>query len=66
MESQGDITVGMRSVLIDWLVEVITEYGMTSDVLYLSVNYLDRFLSQQLVSKGKLQLLGIACLMVAS
>jgi cyclin A len=57
MESvQGDITPHMRSILVDWLVEVAQEYRLASDTLFLTVAYVDRFLSLVDVPRNKLQL----------
>lgn len=57
MESvQTDINPMMRSILVDWLVEVAQEYRLTSDTLFLSVAYIDRFLSLVDVRRNKLQL----------
>ena len=66
MKKQPDITSSMRSILIDWLVEVAEEYKLHRETLYLSVNYIDRFLSQMSVLRGKLQLVGAASMFIAS
>ncbi|XP_019189830.1 PREDICTED: cyclin-A2-2-like [Ipomoea nil] len=63
---QRDITEGMRGILIDWLVEVCEEYRLAPDTLYLTVNLIDRFLSENYIEKRKLQLLGVTCMLIAS
>lgn len=63
---QTDIRADMREVLVDWLVEVTEEYRLVSDTLYLAMAYLDRFLSSHSVSRNKLQLLGVTCMLIAS
>ncbi|XP_057799552.1 cyclin-A2-1-like [Salvia miltiorrhiza] len=63
---QRDITQRMRSILIDWLVEVTEEYGLVPDTLYLTVNLIDRFLSENYIDKKKLQLLGVTCMLISS
>ncbi|KAK4420035.1 Cyclin-A2-1 [Sesamum alatum] len=63
---QRDITQGMRGILIDWLVEVSEEYRLVPDTLYLTVNLIDRFLSENYIEKQKLQLLGVTCMLIAS
>ncbi|GFP81490.1 cyclin-a2-4 [Phtheirospermum japonicum] len=63
---QRDITQDMRAILIDWLVEVSDEYKMASDTLYLTVNLIDRFLSNNYIEKLKLQLLGVTCMLIAT
>ncbi|KAM4796085.1 cyclin-A1 [Rhinophrynus dorsalis] len=66
MRKQPDITAAMRTILIDWLIEVGEEYKLRSETLYLAVNYLDRFLSCMSVLRGKLQLVGTAAILLAS
>ncbi|XP_024167619.1 G2/mitotic-specific cyclin C13-1 isoform X2 [Rosa chinensis] len=63
---QNCISEHMREVLVDWLVEVAEEYKFVSDTLYLTVSYIDRYLSSHVISKNKLQLLGVACMFIAS
>ncbi|XP_027368331.1 cyclin-A1-1-like [Abrus precatorius] len=63
---QKDINVSMRAILIDWLVEVAEEYRLVPDTLYLTVNYIDRYLSGNAMNRQRLQLLGVASMMIAS
>ncbi|XP_062158454.1 putative cyclin-A3-1 [Alnus glutinosa] len=63
---QTDINSHMRGILVDWLVEVAEEYKLVSDTLYLSVSYIDRFLSSNSLNRQKLQLLGISAMLIAS
>ncbi|KAJ0025263.1 hypothetical protein Pint_08124 [Pistacia integerrima] len=63
---QKDINCSMRAILIDWLVEVAEEYRLVPDTLYLTVNYIDRYLSGNAMNRQRLQLLGVACMMIAA
>uniref|UniRef100_A0A1J3K190 Cyclin-A2-2 n=2 Tax=Noccaea caerulescens TaxID=107243 RepID=A0A1J3K190_NOCCA len=63
---QRDIDPGMRKILIDWLVEVSEDYKLVPDTLYLTVNLIDRFLSNKSIERHRLQLLGVACMLIAS
>ncbi|KAH6781226.1 Cyclin A1 [Perilla frutescens var. frutescens] len=63
---QKDINASMRAILIDWLIEVAEEYRLVPDTLYLTVNYIDRYLSGNVMDRQRLQLLGVACMMIAS
>ncbi|KAJ8747974.1 hypothetical protein K2173_012947 [Erythroxylum novogranatense] len=63
---QTDVTLNMRGILVDWLVEVAEEYKLVSDTLYLTVNYIDRYLSLNALNRQKLQLLGISSMLIAS
>lgn len=66
MAKQNDITPSMRSILVDWLVEVGEEYKLQTETLHLAVNYIDRFLSYMAVQRSKLQLVGTACMFIAA
>ncbi|CAN6323315.1 unnamed protein product [Urochloa humidicola] len=63
---QVDVTPNMRSILVDWLVEVAEEYKLLSDTLYLTVSYIDRFLSDKALNRQRLQLLGVSAMLIAS
>lgn len=63
---QKDVSVNMRAILVDWLVEVSEEYKLLSDTLYLTINYIDRFLSVNALNRQKLQLLGVSSMLIAS
>ena len=66
MTKQPDITFPMRSILVDWLVEVSEEYKLDTETIYLAVNYIDRFLSYMSVQRARLQLVGTACMFNAA
>ena len=55
----------MRAILVDWLVDVSVHFEVMSETLHYAVNYIDRTLSRVQVDKGKLQLVGVACMKVA-
>ncbi|KAL2339748.1 hypothetical protein Fmac_007688 [Flemingia macrophylla] len=65
-KKQKDINAGMRAILIDWLVEVAEEYKLLPDTLYLTVNCIDRYLSGNAMNRQRLQLLGVACMLIAA
>lgn len=56
----------MRSILIDWLIEVQWKLKLLPETLFLSVNLIDRFLSKRAVSMPKLQLVGLTASLIAS
>ena len=66
MQRQPDITSVMRSVLVDWLVEVGDEFSLQPSTLYLAVSLVDRFLSLMSVVRGKLQLVGATATYMAA
>lgn len=63
---QKDITPNMRGTLVDWLVEVAEEHKLLSDTLFLSIFYVDRFLSLNSLNRQELQLLGVSSMLIAS
>uniref|UniRef100_A0A7R9XMB7 Cyclin N-terminal domain-containing protein n=1 Tax=Polyblepharides amylifera TaxID=1486889 RepID=A0A7R9XMB7_9CHLO len=63
---QRDISHAMRGILVDWMVEVAEEYKLSSDTLFLTVNLIDRILSQYTCARSTLQLVGITCMLIAA
>ncbi|XP_054160699.1 G2/mitotic-specific cyclin-A-like [Oppia nitens] len=66
ISKQPEINAKMRSILIDWMVEVTEEYKLHDQTLFFAVNYIDRFLSHMSISRQSFQLLGTAALFIAS
>lgn len=66
MDHQGDINARMRSILINWLIEVHEKFRLRSSTLYLTVSIVDRFLSACQVTRSKLQLVGCVAMLLAS
>ncbi|XP_063967757.1 G2/mitotic-specific cyclin-B3-like [Lytechinus pictus] len=62
---QKDITRHMRSVLVDWLVEVQENFELNHETLYLAVKLTDMYLAKCKIAKDLLQLLGAASLFIA-
>lgn len=66
-ESHPGLQPRMRAILLDWLIEVCEVYKLHRETYYLTVDYLDRYLTaKQNISKNQLQLIGITCLFIAS
>jgi len=63
---QKYISPKMRAVLVDWLVEVAEEFNLHAETLHLAVSYVDRFLTMNVVTRDKLQLLGVTAMLVAA
>lgn len=66
MVKQPDINVKMRGILVDWLIEVHRKFELMPETLYLTINIVDRFLSEKAVSRRELQLVGISSMLIAS
>ncbi|KAK4773477.1 hypothetical protein SAY87_028496 [Trapa incisa] len=65
MLRQHDINEKMRSILIDWLIEVHNKFDLMPETLFLTVSIIDRFLALQSVVKKKLQLVGLVAMLLA-
>ncbi|KAJ1822519.1 G1/S-specific cyclin-E2 [Coemansia sp. RSA 2675] len=67
MSRHPELSSRMRPILVDWLMEVSTDYRMHRQTLHLTVQYLDRFLANTdlQVEPGMLQCYGTACLSIA-
>lgn len=66
MRKQRDINHSMRSILVDWLVEVAQEYKLNTQTLFIAIGYIDRFLSEMSVQRTKLQLVGVTAMLLAA
>lgn len=58
----------MREILIDWLMEVSEEFMIKRDTLYVTVSFIDRYLSMAdyNIPKEELQLIGVTALFLSS
>ncbi|KAF2573018.1 hypothetical protein F2Q70_00000963 [Brassica cretica] len=65
MMQQVDLNEKMRAILIDWLIEVHDKFDLMKETLFLTVNLIDRFLSNKAVMRKKLQLVGLVALLLA-
>jgi cyclin A len=65
-ELQRNISARMRSILISWLVEVAQEYTQQTSTMWIGMGLVDRCLSKFVLPRNQLQLLGCACMMLAS
>jgi hypothetical protein len=66
MENQTKINARMRSILVDWLVDVHLKFHLIPETLYLTVNLADRFLQKVDIPRNELQLVGVTALFLAS
>ena len=64
----GAIIPNMRSVLVEWLVEVHQQFELLQETLYLSVAVLDRYLqaAAEKVPRKHLLLVGVTAMFIAS
>ena len=65
MQNQQDINEQMRAILIDWLIEVHYRFHLKDETLYQTIWIIDSYLSMFPILRAKLQLLGIAALLIS-
>jgi len=63
---QTEIKPRMRKIVTDWMLEVCEDSQCQPEVFYLSINYLDRFLSKVNIQKNQFQLVASVCIFIAS
>jgi len=62
-----DISGKMRSILVDWLVQVHLRFNLMQETLYLAIAIIDRFLQRRSdIRRNQLQLVGITAMFLAS
>ncbi|XP_023704948.1 G2/mitotic-specific cyclin-B3 isoform X2 [Cryptotermes secundus] len=66
MVRQPSISQWMRSLLVDWMVEVQESFELNHETLYLAVKLVDLYLDKIVVGKETLQLIGAAAMFIAS
>ena len=65
MQDQPELNGMMRSILIDWIVEVRLKFRLVPETLYLAINIIDRYLELEQVQRKRLQLVGVTALLIA-
>ena len=65
MSRQNEINDKMRSILVDWIIDVHFKFGFTDETLFMTVSIIDRYLSICQITRTNFQLLGITALMIA-
>jgi hypothetical protein len=74
MKNQSCLTMEMRPILLDWMIEVCQEFTLGREVYYLAMNCVDRFLTINnnkqpqtiVIDRTNYQLLGVTCLFIVS
>ena len=65
MNSQTEINEQMRSILVDWIIDVHGKFGFTDETLYMTVLIIDRYSSIKKITRNEYQNLGISALMIS-
>ncbi|KAM8972244.1 G2/mitotic-specific cyclin-B2-like [Pelodytes ibericus] len=61
-----EVNERMRTILVDWLIQVHSKFQLLQETLFMAIAIMDRFLQFQPVSRNKLQLVGVTSLLLAS
>ena len=65
LATQDNISESMRSILVDWLIDVSVHFEVRDETLHLAISYIDRTLTALRVDRAKLQLVGVTCMKIA-
>jgi len=65
ISNQIEVTPSMRAILVDWLVEVQESFELNHETLYTAVKIMDLYMSQKVVRKEDLQLVGATACLIA-
>jgi len=65
-DKQPDLKPKMRTILVGWLVELCVKFKLHDETLWYAVSVCDRYCSVASVKRNKYQLVGTACLWIAS
>lgn len=63
---RGQLLPAYRKQIVDWMFEVGSEFNLSRTATFAAVQLFDRFLSRQQVRPSELQMLALACVIVAS
>lgn len=66
LTNQLEVTERMRSILVDWLVDVSLKFKLHPETFFLTVNIIDRYLSRHQALRARLQLIGITSCLIAA
>ena len=66
--AKPEISPRMRTILIDWLIQVHNRFGLLQETLFLTIGILDRYLQEKIreVGRKRLQLVGITSMWIAA
>ena len=66
MTKQPKISETNRSTLIDWIIQIHYNFKLLPETLFLAVNLIDRYFSKHAMNKRDVQLVGVACMLIAT
>lgn len=64
---QPQLTPLMRGILLDWMMEVCTEFTLKRETYYMSLSFVDRYIDAcENIAKRELQLVGLTAMFIAA
>uniref|UniRef100_A0A1B0B4T4 Cyclin-like domain-containing protein n=1 Tax=Glossina palpalis gambiensis TaxID=67801 RepID=A0A1B0B4T4_9MUSC len=66
MKRQVHLSKSIRTLLVDWILEIQETFKLSHETLYVTVMLVDVFLCEVVTNKDKMQLLGASALLTAS
>merc|ERR1712168_1780911 len=68
LDPKPEISPRMRTILIDWLIQVHSRFSLLQETLFLAIGILDRYLQDKIkeIGRKKLQLVGITAMWIAA
>jgi len=66
MSAQTEINEKMRTILVDWLVDVHLKFKLHQETFFLAIDLIDRFLAVSKVQRAQLQLVGVTSMLLAA
>jgi cyclin A len=66
MSQQTEVTERMRTILVDWMVDVHLKFKLHPETFFLAVDVVDRFLMTTKGSRATLQLVGVCAMLLAA
>lgn len=66
LNTQQSITWTMRSLLVEWMLDIQAQYAMMDETVFAVINYMDVHLSKHPTEKSKLQLLAVTAMNLSS
>ncbi|CEM28556.1 unnamed protein product [Vitrella brassicaformis CCMP3155] len=64
--SQPEVSSVMRTILVDWMVEVHKRFKLKQETLHIAITIMDRYFESKALPREHLQLLGASCLLIAA
>ncbi|MDP2060785.1 MAG: hypothetical protein Q8J97_13670, partial [Flavobacteriaceae bacterium] len=66
LRNHREINEKMRTILVDWLVDVHLKFKLHEETFFLAVDIVDRYLTTTRVQRAQLQLVGITAVLLAA